>query len=48
MSIRSLVLDILEEEGLGANLLVGEQTAYEVVEAAVLGALEQISEVIDS
>ncbi len=46
--MRSILIDLLRQQGIDPDYQVetddGNRTAYEVLEAAVLGALEQIEE----
>ena len=38
------IYEILKDEGIDSTAMVGDQCAFEVLEGAILGALEQIEE----
>ena len=45
--MQNYILSILTENGINPNYKIGEQTAYEILEAAILGAIEQIEKSIE-
>lgn len=45
--MREYILNILEENELQANDIYGSQTAYEIVEGSIMGALDLIEELAE-